>query len=126
MPGGEVSLQSPPEVPRVIPGNLLAKLMPIIMLVAVVGMIALVVTVGGRNVTRNPMFLLFPMMMIMSIAGMFMGGGRSGKAAERSLVMIAMALTVPPSICGFAVEIISHRKSMRPPCRSCIAGPVPL
>ena len=81
MPGGEVSLQSPPDVPRVIPGNLFAKLMPIIMLVAVVGMIALVVTVGGRNVTRNPMFLLFPMMMIMSMAGMFMGGGKSGKAA---------------------------------------------
>jgi len=81
MPGGEVSLQSPPEVPRVIPGNLFAKLMPVIMLVAVVGLIALVVTVGGRNVTRNPMFLLFPMMMIMSMAGMFMGGGKSGKAA---------------------------------------------
>ncbi|MDF2823317.1 MAG: secretion protein EccC, partial [Mycobacterium sp.] len=81
MPGGEVNLQSPPEVPRVIPGNLLMKLLPIIMLVAVVGMIALLITVGGRNLTRNPMFLLFPMMMIMSMAGMFMGGGRSGKAA---------------------------------------------
>lgn len=81
MPGGEVSLQSPPEVPRVIPGNLLMKLLPIIMLVAVIGMIALLITVGGRNLTRNPMFLLFPMMMIMSMAGMFMGGGKSGKAA---------------------------------------------
>jgi len=81
MPGGEVSLQSPPEVPRVIPGNLFMKLMPLIMLVAVIGMIALMITVGGRNVTRNPMFLLFPMMMIMSMAGMFMGGGKSGKAA---------------------------------------------
>lgn len=81
MPGGEVSLQSPPEVPRVIPGNLLMKLMPIIMLVAVVGMIALVITVGGRDVSRNPMFLLFPLMMIMSMAGMFMGGAKSGKAA---------------------------------------------
>ncbi|MCV7183818.1 type VII secretion protein EccCa [Mycolicibacterium murale] len=81
MPGGEVSLQSPPEVPRVIPGNLLMKLLPIIMLVAVIGMIALLITVGGRNISRNPMFLLFPMMMIMSMAGMFMGGGKSGKAA---------------------------------------------
>ncbi|MGV9799946.1 type VII secretion protein EccCa [Mycobacterium sp. NPDC003449] len=81
MPGGEVSLQSPPEVPRVIPGNLFMKLMPVIMLVAVIGMIALMITVGGRNITRNPMFLLFPMMMIMSMAGMFMSGGKSGKAA---------------------------------------------
>lgn len=82
MPGGEVNLQAPPEVPRVIPGNLLTKLLPLVMIVAVVGMIALMVTVGGRDLTRNPMFLIFPMMMIMSMAGMFMGGGgRTGKAA---------------------------------------------
>ncbi|MEZ0363597.1 type VII secretion protein EccCa [Mycobacterium sp. pUA109] len=82
MPGGEVNLQPPPEVPRVIPGNLLMKLMPFVMIVAVVGMIALMVTVGGRDLTKNPMFLVFPMMMIMSMAGMFMGGGgRQGKAA---------------------------------------------
>lgn len=82
MPGGEVNLQGPPEVPRVIPGNLLMKLLPFVMIVAVVGMIALMVTVGGRDMARNPMFLIFPMMMIMSMAGMFMGGGaRQGKAA---------------------------------------------
>ncbi|MGY4653088.1 type VII secretion protein EccCa [Mycobacterium sp. URHB0021] len=82
MPGGEVTLQSPPEVPRIIPGNLLAKLLPIVMLVAVVGMVALMLTVGGRDATRNPTFLIFPMMMIMSMAGMFAsGGGRGGKAA---------------------------------------------
>lgn len=82
MPGGEVALQSPPEVPRIISGNLLSKLMPVMMLVAVVGMIALMITVGGRDVSRNPMFLIFPMMMVMSVAGMFMGGaGRPGKAA---------------------------------------------
>ncbi|MDT5218896.1 MAG: segregation ATPase FtsK/SpoIIIE, family [Mycobacterium sp.] len=83
MPGGEVNLQPPPEVPRVIPGNLLMKLLPFVMIVAVVGMIALMVTVGGRDLMKNPMFLIFPMMMIMSMAGMFMGGGaRSGKAAS--------------------------------------------
>ncbi len=65
-----------------IPGNLLMKMMPFVMIVAVVGMIALMVTVGGRDLTKNPMFLIFPMMMVMSMAGMFMGGGqRSGKAA---------------------------------------------
>jgi DNA segregation ATPase FtsK/SpoIIIE, S-DNA-T family len=82
MPGGEVNLQAPPEVPRVIPGNLLIKMMPFVMVVAVVGMIALMVTVGGRDLTKNPMFLVFPMMMLMSMVAMFTGGGgRSGKAA---------------------------------------------
>ncbi|BBY46752.1 putative FtsK/SpoIIIE family protein (plasmid) [Mycolicibacterium arabiense] len=82
MPGGEVTLQAPPEVSRVVPGSLLTKLMPVVMIVAVVGMIALMVTVGGRDLTRNPTFLIFPMMMVMSMAGMFAsGGGRGGKAA---------------------------------------------
>src|SRR5918998_3976441 len=82
MPGGEVNLAPPPEVPRHIPGNLAMRLMPFVMIVAVVGMIALMITVGGRDMARNPMFLIFPMMMIMSMAGMFMGGsGRTGKAA---------------------------------------------
>lgn len=82
MPGGEVNLQAPPEVPRVIPGNLFIRLMPFVMVVAVIGMIALMITVGGRDLARNPMFLIFPMMMVMSMAGMFMGGGgRTGKAA---------------------------------------------
>src|SRR5262249_30897850 len=64
-------------------GNLLFKLMPFVMIVAVIGMIVLMVTVGGRDLTRNPMFLIFPMMMVMSTAGMFVGGagGRAGKAA---------------------------------------------
>lgn len=58
------------------------RLMPFVMLVAVIGMIALMITVGGRDMARSPMFLLFPMMMIMSMVGMFMGGGnRNGKAA---------------------------------------------
>jgi S-DNA-T family DNA segregation ATPase FtsK/SpoIIIE len=82
MPGGEVNLQAPPEVPRAIPGNMLMRMMPFVMIVAVVGMIALMITVGGRDMAKNPMFLLFPMMMIMSMAGMFVGGaGKTGKAA---------------------------------------------
>lgn len=82
MPGGEVNLAPPPEVPRVIPGNLALRLMPFVMVVAVIGMLALMITVGGRDLARNPMFLIFPMMMVMSMAGMFMGGsGRTGKAA---------------------------------------------
>ncbi|MDV3124007.1 type VII secretion protein EccCa [Mycobacterium sp. 21AC1] len=82
MPGGEVNLAPPPEVPRAIPGNLLLRLMPFVMLVAVIGMIALMITVGGRDMARSPMFLIFPMMMVMSMVGMFMGGGaRTGKAA---------------------------------------------
>jgi len=82
-PGGEVHLEPPPEVPRVIPGNILMKMMPVVMVVAMLGMMALMFTAGGA-VGRNPVTLLFPMMMMFSMVGMFGQGGRGGgqKKAE--------------------------------------------
>ncbi|MEE3848905.1 type VII secretion protein EccCa [Gordonia sp. LSe1-13] len=84
MPGGELNLQPPPDVPRVVPGNMLLKLLPVVMVVAVVGMIALMFVTGGRNILTNPLFMMFPLMMLMSMFGMFAAGGRGGgkRAAE--------------------------------------------
>ncbi|MCX5043932.1 type VII secretion protein EccCa [Aldersonia sp. NBC_00410] len=75
-PGGEVTLQPPPEIPRVVPGNLLSKLLPVVMVVAMVGMMAMLFTSGGFG--ANPMSLMFPAMMVFSMVGMFAGQGRSG------------------------------------------------
>ncbi len=79
-----MAVQPPPDVPRVIPGGMMMKMLPIVMILAVVGMIAMMFAVGGRSLLTNPMMLMFPMILIMSTVGMFMGGGRSGgkKAAE--------------------------------------------
>ncbi|WP_433205046.1 type VII secretion protein EccCa [Nocardia sp. CA-107356] len=75
-PGGEVTLTPPPEIPRAVPGPLIAKLMPLVMVVAVVGMLAMFVMMG-RTLLSNPFMLMFPMMMLMSMVGMFTSG-RSG------------------------------------------------
>ncbi|PPK69573.1 type VII secretion protein EccCa [Actinokineospora auranticolor] len=81
-PGGEVHLEPPPEVPRVIPGNIVMKLLPAVMIVASVGMMAFMFVVGGRQ----PTSLLFGGMFLMSTVGMMAGGmgGRGGgqKKAE--------------------------------------------
>ncbi len=76
-PGGEVALQAPPEIPRIVPGNLMTKLMPVVMVAAMVGMVALMFTSG---MAANPMMLMFPAMMMISMLGMVAGGGRSGGA----------------------------------------------
>lgn len=83
-PGGELNIQAPPDVPRVVPGNMLMKLLPVVMVVAVVGMIAMMFATGGRNILSNPLFMMFPLMMLMSMFGMFAAGGRGGgkRAAE--------------------------------------------
>ncbi|MFD6455064.1 hypothetical protein ACFWF3_30210, partial [Nocardia sp. NPDC060220] len=82
-PGGEVALTPPPEIQRAIPSPLMMKLMPVIMVVAVVGMIAMMVTMG-RNLLANPMMMMFPMMMLMSMVGMMAGmrGGGPKRAVE--------------------------------------------
>ncbi|WP_305092340.1 type VII secretion protein EccCa [Prescottella sp. R16] len=80
-PGGEVSLQTPPEIPRITPGSLVTKLLPVVMVAAMIGMVALMFTSG---MARNPMALMFPVMMLVSMVGLLAGSGRGGgaKAAE--------------------------------------------
>ena len=60
-PGGEVHLEPPPEIPRAIPGNILQKLMPVVMIVAMVGMVAFMFMLmrdSGRGI--NPMMMMMP------------------------------------------------------------------
>ncbi|MGN2641599.1 type VII secretion protein EccCa [Nocardia takedensis] len=83
-PGGEVTLNAPPELQRNIPPSLLMRLLPVVMVVAVVGMIAMMVMMG-RNLLANPFMMMFPMMMLMSMFGMMMsmrGAGGPKRAAE--------------------------------------------
>ena len=82
-PGGEVHLEPPPEVPRTIPGNILMKLMPVVMMVAMLGMVIFMFTSGGA-MSRSPMFLMMPLMMVMSMVGMFAGGGGKGGGAKKA------------------------------------------
>ena len=73
---GDVTLEPPPEVPKPLPGNPLARLMPVAMLVAAGGMMALYFTSGGGSMSRGPMFMFFPVMMVVSILGSLAYGTR--------------------------------------------------
>ncbi|MEU6832098.1 type VII secretion protein EccCa [Nocardia beijingensis] len=83
-PGGDVVLNAPPEITAPVPGPLWQRLLPLVMVVAMVGMMALMFTMSGRSMLTNPMAMMFPMMMLMSMVGMFAGrtGGGGKKAAE--------------------------------------------
>ena len=72
---GEIAVQSPPDIPKAVPGNPLARLLPVAMVVATVGMMALYFTSGG-GAMRNPMFMFFPVMMLMSVVGTLAYGAR--------------------------------------------------
>jgi len=78
-PGGEVILDAPPEITSPIPNPLWQRLMPVVMVVAMLGMVGLMVTTSGKALLSNPLTLMFPMMMLMSMGGMFAGGRGGGK-----------------------------------------------
>jgi S-DNA-T family DNA segregation ATPase FtsK/SpoIIIE len=70
-PGGEVHLEPPPEVPRTIPGNIVMKALPVVMVFATLGMTAFMFMSSGRN----PMMLMMGGMMVVGTFGMMAGGG---------------------------------------------------
>ena len=73
---GDIRPDAPPEAPEPKPVPLMRALLPVVMLVAVVGMVAVMVVSGSA---RNPITFMFPLLMVVSTLGM-MAGGASGAA----------------------------------------------
>ena len=82
MPQGEVAVQAPPDIPKSVPVNPVARLLPVAMAVAAAGMMAVYFT-SGAAAMRNPMFVFFPAMMLMSVLGTLAYGARgANRSAE--------------------------------------------
>jgi DNA segregation ATPase FtsK/SpoIIIE, S-DNA-T family len=82
IPHGEIAVEAPPELPKAAPANPLARLLPVAMVVATIGMMALYFTSGGAAM-RNPMFMFFPAMMLTSVVGTLAYGARgTNRTAE--------------------------------------------
>jgi len=80
-PGGEVHLEPPPEVPRVIPGSIVMKMLPAVMIVASIGMMAFMFLGPGG---KNPMSLMFGAMFLFSTVGMMGMGAGQGKGQKKA------------------------------------------
>jgi DNA segregation ATPase FtsK/SpoIIIE, S-DNA-T family len=79
---GDVAVQAPPDVPRLVSANPLARLLPVAMVVAMVGMMVIYFT-SAAPAMRNPMFMFFPVMMLVSLLGTMAYGVRgTSRAAE--------------------------------------------
>ncbi len=82
MPAGKIVVDAPPELANPSVVSPLARLMPVAMIAAMAGMGALYLTSGGAS-ARNPMFMFFPAMMLVSVIGTLVYGGRgTGRIAE--------------------------------------------
>lgn len=81
MPDGELRVADLPQVQKQLPVNPMARIMPVVMLAAGVGMMAVYFT-SGAGATRNPMYLFFPVMMLSSVIGSFAYGSRANRFGE--------------------------------------------
>jgi S-DNA-T family DNA segregation ATPase FtsK/SpoIIIE len=87
-PTADIAVAAPPELPGPASPTALVRLLPVVMSVATVGVMA-VAFLSGSAVSRNPMFLAFPMIMLVSIVvtavtgrGSRRGGGVDADRAE--------------------------------------------
>lgn len=68
----EVTLNPPEEIPKIIPAAKWRMLLPLVMVLAVVGMVVMMFKSGSGF---QPMYLMFPLIMLASMGAMFTGGG---------------------------------------------------
>ncbi|WP_019972241.1 type VII secretion protein EccC [Mycobacterium sp. 141] len=81
-PSGEVVIDAPPPVPTSAPANLVTRVLPVVLVLAMAGMMVVYFSSGAAT-SRGPMFTLFPVMMVMSALGTLAYSVRgNGRTAE--------------------------------------------
>src|SRR5215218_5638259 len=63
-----IDVDAPPDIPKAVPSNPLARMVPLVMIAATAGMTALYFS-SGAAFARSPMFMFFPVMMLASALG---------------------------------------------------------
>ena len=76
----DIEVRTPPQVPRLSSGNVVTRVAPVLMLLAMAGMMVFYFR-SGSVTGRNPMFLLFPAMMVLSLVGSTVLGSRGARRA---------------------------------------------
>src|ERR1700761_2104251 len=82
---GAISIEAPPELPRVIPPSLLRRALPVVIVLLIVGMIVAMVATGMRLI--SPQTLFFPFVLLLAATAFFRGDNKSSTAeidAERA------------------------------------------
>ena len=74
----QIVVERPPNVPKAEPVNVVARLLPVAMIVAMGGMTVLYFTSGAAS-SRSPMFMFLPAMMLVSVLGSVAYGARGNR-----------------------------------------------
>lgn len=77
---GTISIEAPPELPRVIPPSMLRRALPVVIVMLIVGMIVAMVATGMRVV--SPQTLFFPFVLLLAATALYRGTGNKTRTEE--------------------------------------------
>ena len=77
---GSISIEAPPELPRVIPPSLLRRALPVVIVLLIVGMIVAMVATGMRLI--SPQTLFFPFVLLLAATAFFRGSDNKSRTEE--------------------------------------------
>jgi len=77
---GTITIEAPPELPRVIPPPFLQRALPVVIVLLIVGMIIAIVAAGMR--LFSPAMLFFPFVILLAATGLYRGGDKKARTVE--------------------------------------------
>ena len=77
---GTITIEAPPELPRVIPPSLLRRAMPYLIVILIVGMIVAMVATGMRLI--SPQTLFFPFVLLLAATALYRGNDNKMRTEE--------------------------------------------
>jgi len=77
---GTISIEAPPELPRVIPPSMLRRALPVVIVLLIVGMIVALVATGIRLI--SPQTLFFPFVLLLAATAFYRGNDNKNRTAE--------------------------------------------
>ncbi|GJO04524.1 type VII secretion protein EccCa [Mycobacterium marinum] len=77
---GTITIEAPPELPRVIPPSMLRRAMPVLIVILIVGMIIALVATGMKMI--SPQTLFFPFVLLLAATALFRGNDKKMRTEE--------------------------------------------
>jgi ESX secretion system protein EccC len=77
---GTITIEAPPELPRVIPPSLLRRAMPVVIVMLIVGMVVALFATGMRVI--SPQTLFFPFVLLLAATALYRGTGNKMRTEE--------------------------------------------
>ena len=77
---GTITIEAPPELPRVIPPSFLRRAMPYVIVILIVGMVVALVATGMRVI--SPQTLFFPFVLLLAATALYRGNDNKTRTEE--------------------------------------------